>query len=191
MRETQSDLVHPLFVERWSTRQYSDAPVPDGDFEAMLEAARWAPSSFNAQPWHFVYSATPEERDRIAEILVPANQAWADSAPRLAIIFSRKRFTHNDRVNGSAAFDAGSAWVSFALQAHVMGYSAHAMKGFDHEAAFDITGVPKDDFDVMCVLAVGRPAEGNEPESRSPRKERSEMATPLAWTVKQFAEARS
>ncbi len=191
MRHTQSDLVHPLFVERWSTRAYTDEPVPDRDLEAMFEAARWAPSSFNAQPWLFVYTASPEEHDRMVRILVPANQAWAASTPRLAILFTRKRFSHNQRENGSAAFDAGSAWMSFALQAHHMGYSAHAMKGFDHEAAFDIGGVNPDDYAVMCMLAVGRPADEDEPEPRSPRKDQRDMAQPLSSSVLQGAESAS
>ncbi len=180
MRQTQSDRVHSLFVERWSTRTYTDDPVPGRDLEAMFEAARWAPSSYNEQPWLFVYAATPDERDRMAKLLVPANQAWAGRAPRLAILFARKRFARNDRENASAAFDTGSAWMSFALQAHHMGYSAHAMKGFDHEAAFEVAGLSADAYDVMCMLAVGRPAEQDEPEPRSPRKDQRLVAQPLS-----------
>jgi len=187
MRQTQSDLVHPMFVERWSTRAYTDDPVPDTDFDALLEAARWAPSSFNEQPWLFVYSATTDERDRLADILVPANQAWAGRAPRLAILFARKRFARNDRENASAAFDTGSAWMSFALQAHHMGYSAHAMKGFDHEAAFEVTGLSPETYDVMCMLAVGRPAELDEPEPRSPRTDQRVVAQPLSSITHQEA----
>lgn len=185
MRQTQSERVHPLFVERWSTRTYTNEPVPGRDLEAMFEAARWAPSSYNEQPWLFVYAATAQERDQMAELLVPANQAWAGSAPRLAILFAKKRFSRNDRENASAAFDVGSAWMSFALQAHHMGYSAHAMKGFDHDAAFEVAGLSPEAYDVMCMIAVGSPAEQDEPEPRSPRKDQRDMARPLASTVPQ------
>lgn len=170
MRDVQSDRVHRQFVDRWSTRKFKPDPVDPEDLKAIFEAARWAPSSFNAQPWVIVHSTTAEERDRIASVLNERNAAWAATAPHLAILFARKRFEHNDKANPWAAFDSGAAWMSLALQAHLLGYSAHAMAGFDASMAYEVSGMDPEDVDALCVVATGRPADTEE-EPRSPRKD--------------------
>ena len=169
MRDVQADRVDRQFVDRWSTRKYTTDSVDPEDLKAVFEAARWAPSSFNAQPWVIVHSTSDEERDRIASVLNERNAAWAATAPHLAILFARKRFEHNDRKNQWAAFDTGAAWMSMALQAHLLGYSAHAMAGFDAGLAYEVSGLDPEDVDVLCVVAIGRPADMDD-ETRSPRK---------------------
>lgn len=168
MRDIKIPKVDRIFVERWSTRQFAPETIPDTDLDALFEAARWAPSSFNAQPWLFVHSRTEEGRDRLASVLNERNAAWAGDAPHIAVLFSRKQFEHNKRENPWAAFDSGAAWMSLALQAQMLGYNAHAMAGFDAKAVYKETSISPDMFDALCVIALGRPLDP-ESETRTPR----------------------
>jgi nitroreductase len=150
--------VDPLFLNRWSPRAFTDQPVTDAEVRTLFEAVRWAPSGANEQPWLFVYARTPEDRARFAEGLVEFNRMWASRAPLLLFVFARK-FSRNaerpDQPNPGARFDTGAAWMSLALQAEILGLSAHAMGGIVPEKAFEVTGVPSDRFDAVIAVAVG------------------------------------
>jgi nitroreductase len=142
MTDRQADHpIDPLFLERWSPRAFDGSEVPDADLETMFEAARWAPSAFNSQPWHFLYAKRGDANwDRFLSLLIPWNQSWAHTASVLVYIVSDS-LPFTDKKTGAPApstthsFDAGAAWVSLALQATRMGYHAHGMSGIQYDIA--------------------------------------------------------
>lgn len=158
-----------LFTERWSPRSFRADPVPQHLMMTLFEAARWAPSCFNDQPWYFLYAADQGNRRLYLDLLAEKNRLWASSAPLLIFVLARRMFTHNGRENRHAVFDAGAAWMSLALQARMLGLHAHGMAGFDRERAFEVLGVDPDRYDIMAAVAVGwRDEPGNLPESFRP-----------------------
>jgi nitroreductase len=144
------------FLDRWSPRSFDPTPLTADQLSTLFEAARWAPSCYNEQPWLFLYAVTPEDRTRFGEALLPANQVWAPRAPLLLFILCRRTFRHNNRENRYAPFDAGAAWMALALQARKLGLHAHAMAGFSRQKAYEILGVPAEEYDIMAAVAVGR-----------------------------------
>jgi nitroreductase len=177
---------HPVdsqFVDRWSPRSFASQPVTDAELASLLEAARWAPSCMNEQPWVILHARTEADRARFTQLLAPGNQVWAGKAPLLMFIFARKSFARDGSPNRFAMFDAGAAWVSLALEAGKLGLHAHGMGGIDYEKVFGALGVPADKFDVCCAVAVGHlgpkdalPEAFREREGPSPRKEVSTWA---------------
>jgi len=153
--------IDPLFLERWSPRAFDGSPVPDADLLAMFEAARWAPSAFNSQPWRFCYAKRGDaDWDRFLSLLIPWNQSWARSASVLVYILSDS-LPMTDRKTGDPApstthsFDAGAAWVSLALQATRMGYFAHGMSGIQYELARAELEIPER-YALNAACAIGR-----------------------------------
>ncbi len=183
LRATEVEQVNDLFVERWSPRAFSGEPINTSELEALLEAARWAPSCFNAQPWRFMYALRDtEEFDTLLGLLAETNQAWARQSAVLMVVISRNRFEHNDKDGLTNNFDAGAAWMSLALQAHLLGLAAHGMRGFDLDAAREQLGIPSV-FDIDAMLAVGHlgdisslPEAYQERETPSGRKPLDEIA---------------
>lgn len=157
-RQPANEHVDPIFYGRWSPRAFRDEPVPEEHVEAVLEAARWAPSSYNEQPWRFVVATEDDDRERFADALLDANRAWAEDAPILGFVVAKTTFEHDGRENPHARFDAGAAWMSLALQAHQLGLHVHAMGGIDYEAAAEAVGLPED-HEVVCAIALGYRAE--------------------------------
>jgi nitroreductase len=131
-RKPESD-VHPQFVDRWSPRSFDETVlVTRNQIDSVLEAARWAPSCFNEQPWRIFVAAKPSAMfDKFLGALVEKNQCWAKSASALMFIACSLTFKRNNKPNNWAEFDTGSAWISMALQAQVLGLHMHAMAGFD------------------------------------------------------------
>lgn len=152
--------VDPLFVRRWSPRAFTGEELPDSTLMSFFEAARWAPSAMNAQPWRFVYArpGTPAF-DRFLSVLAPANQAWAARASALIAIVSATTMTLPGGTapvpSESHSFDAGAAWAQLALQAHLSGWSTHAIGGFDRARANEALAVPAD-HRLEVFVAVGR-----------------------------------
>lgn len=156
MRKAESKHLNEIFIERWSPRSFKNTPVETEKLETLFEAARWAPSCFNDQPWLFLYAETKEEdKNLYLKTLVEANQKWAKEAPVLALVFARKNFSSRDSENAWAEFDTGSAFMSLIMQAHMLGLSCHGMGGFNKEKAFEVTGVPSDKYHSICALAIG------------------------------------
>lgn len=152
--------IDPLFLERWSPRAFDGAEVPDSDLMAMFEAARWAPSAFNSQPWRFLYAKRGDEDwERFLSLLIPWNQKWAQSASVLIYILSDSLpMTGKDGApqgSHSHSFDAGAAWACLALQATRMGYHAHGMSGIQLELARTELLVPER-YRIEAAAAVGR-----------------------------------
>lgn len=146
--------VNPLFVERWSSRSFADQPVPQDVLYTVLEAARWAPSSNNLQPWLFYIAQTEEERELFKEFILPGNRIWSDKAPVLILLATDTRRDENGGVNGAHAFDAGAAWGSIALQAHLLGLATRAMGGYDRNKAREILDIPEY-IELQAVIALG------------------------------------
>ncbi|OZB98905.1 nitroreductase family protein [Paenibacillus sp. XY044] len=145
--------VSPLFLNRWSTRAFSNQEVSDQDLYAILEAAHWAPSSYNDQPWRFIVAKTEEQLGEFHAFLSEFNLAWASSAPVLIVVASDK-LRENGDPNGAHAFDAGAAWASLAIQATLLGLHTHAIGGFDRNKAREILNVP-DQIELHAVIALG------------------------------------
>jgi len=153
-RQAQAE-VDEIFIGRWSPRAFSPTPVHESTLASLFEAARWAPSCYNEQPWLFLYAVTDEERALFLGCLVEFNQAWAGKAPVLAFVLAKKAFAMNAEPNRWAAFDAGAAWMSLALQARKLGLATHAMAGFDEEQAYRVLHVPRDQYDILAAVAIG------------------------------------
>ena len=146
--------IEPMFVERWSSRSFADVPLTDDQIASLFEAAHWAPSSGNRQPWVFVYATDGPDRERFNSVLNEGNARWAPKAPMLILVFARK-VTEDGKNIRTAQFDTGAAWMSLALQANRMGLNTRGMAGIDRDAAYDAAGVPRDTFESICAIAVG------------------------------------
>lgn len=149
--------VDPQFTERHSPRAFSEATLTEADLLTLLEAARWAPSASNHQPWRFAWALRGDEGfGKIVETLVPFNRAWAEKAAALVVIASKTTVVAQGNVQPNAwhAFDAGAAWMGLALQAHLNGLFAHAMGGFDKALAASSLNLPAD-HEVHVVVAIG------------------------------------
>jgi nitroreductase len=158
--------IDPLFLERWSPRAFDGSALPDEDLMTMFEAARWAPSAFNSQPWRFLYAKRGDQHwARFLSLLIPWNQGWAQSASVLIYILSDS-LPFTDKETGAPAtshthsFDAGAAWACLALQATRMGYHAHGMSGIQMELARASLELPERyRIEAACVVGrIGDPA---------------------------------
>jgi len=156
MRKTVYDKLDRMFIERWSPRAFLSDPVTEEDIKTLFEAARWSPSCFNEQPWRFVYAHRPDDLKRFRSVLTEKNQVWANHAPLLVLVFSKKTFAHNGNPNRWADFDTGAAWMALTLQANKLSLYTHGMAGFSVDKAFAITGVDPDEYNAICAIAVGR-----------------------------------
>ncbi|HXJ95003.1 MAG TPA: nitroreductase family protein [Terriglobia bacterium] len=148
--------VDPLIRSRWSPRSFSSRMVSPEDLRTLFEAARWAASSYNEQPWRFLVAtkSDPAAYQKILNLLVEFNQQWASTAPVLVITAAKKTFSHSGAPNRHAMYDAGAALAYLMLQATALGLHAHGMAGFDHERARQVLGIP-DDYEVGAAVAIG------------------------------------
>ncbi|WP_020594297.1 nitroreductase family protein [Kiloniella laminariae] len=156
--------VEPLFIERWSPRAYDGVfQLSETDLMTMLEAARWAPSCYNIQPWRFLYAFRGDRHwDDYLSLLDPFNAGWAAQASALVIVLSDKMMpgdeTHPAKPSGYHSFDTGAAWAQMALQATALGYQAHAMAGIFHDQIAEKLQVPKQ-YQVEIAVALGKRAD--------------------------------
>ena len=157
MSRTSDHAIEPMFLERWSPRAFADTTISETDLLGLIEAARWAPSSYNSQPWRFLYALRGTASwPKFMDLLVPFNQSWAKSASALLFIASNSMMPGDKPATSySHSFDAGAAWMSFALQAHAAGWYTHGMTGFDQARAPAALGVP-DTFRVEAAIALGK-----------------------------------
>jgi nitroreductase len=155
--------VEPMFLARWSPRAFTGEPVPDDVLMSLFEAARWAPSSFNMQPWRFVYARRNDaDWPRLFDTLIDYNKAWVAGASALIFAIShrvRRRSDGSLEALYSHSFDTGAAWACLALQAHLLGWAAHGMTGFDPARAYVAMDIPEPDFRIEAAIAVGRPTD--------------------------------
>lgn len=148
--------VHELIQKRWSPRSFSDRPVSDEDLRSLLEAARWAASSGNEQPWRFFVACRTDREafEKLFHILLPGNQLWAGTAAVLMIMAAKKTSANTGLINNYALHDTGQAFAQLALQAVALGLHVHGMAGFDRERARVELNLP-DDYELGAALAIG------------------------------------
>jgi len=149
--------VHELIAKRWSPYSYADRAVADADLLSLLEAARWAPSSYNAQPWSYVAARRHSEAElfaRVLSCLVEANQAWARHAAVLALGVVTLRFSHNDKPNAAARHDLGLAAGNLCAEATARGIAVHQMIGILPERARELFAIPEG-AEAVTGLAIG------------------------------------
>ena len=152
--------IDPMFLDRWSPRAFTGEAISATDLLTMIEAAKWAASSYNSQPWRFLYALrdTPHW-ELFLDLLVPFNRDWAKNASALVVLVSnslmRPPGADQDVPSPTHSFDAGTASGYFALQARKMGWYVHGMIGFDRERAFAELGLPPG-YRVEAEFAVGR-----------------------------------
>ena len=149
-----------LIKDHWSPRAFSDEQVPIEDLMAILEAARFAPSCFNEQPWRFIVGHSPEMRAKVLSLINEKNQVWAQHAPVLMIICGKKNFTYNGKPNFYNAFDSGTAWGFLLLEAQRRGYITHAMMGFDKAKTIELFELG-DIYQPIAAIALGKLGDKN------------------------------
>lgn len=174
--------IEPLFLKRWSPRAFVPQAMPQEDLFAMFEAARWAPSAYNLQPWRFLYSHRDDQHwSAFLGLLDPFNRSWAHNASALVFVLSARTYTDHAGATQSApthSFDAGAAATMLALQATALGYHAHTVAGLDYEAARRLLAVPED-IAVEVALAVGRRAQAETLPSALQAREKPSTRLPL------------
>ena len=152
--------IDPRFLERWSPRSFTGEPITEAELMTLFEAARWAPSSYNSQPWRFIYALrdTPDW-ESLFGLLNEYNQSWAKNAGALVVVLSKSTLLPpgKDREipSHSHSFDTGSAFAYLSLQASISGLASHAMVGFDMDSAFAKLQVPQG-YRVEAAIAIGR-----------------------------------
>ena len=154
-RETEFE-INPIFVNRWSPRAMSGEEIEDRELMSLFEAAKWAPSSFNSQPWRFIYAKrNTQEWNKFFNLLGDFNKTWTKNAAVLVVVISKKTFEHNNKLSITHSFDVGAAWENLALQGSLNDLVVHGMEGFDYENARKELNIP-DDYDVEMMFAVGK-----------------------------------
>jgi len=148
--------IHELLRERWSPRAFADRMVEPEKLRSLLEAARWAPSSFNEQPWSFIVATKehPGEYERLLSCLVEGNIRWAQHAPVLMLSVARLAFERNQKPNRHAFHDVGLAVENLVIQGMALGLFVHQMAGFHADRARDVYGIPEG-HEPVAAMAIG------------------------------------
>jgi len=154
--------VHDLIRHRWSPRAFSDKPLEPVILASLFEAARWAPSSSNEQPWAYLVATkdNPEDFAKMVSVLVEFNADWAKNAPVLALAVSHLKFQSNGNPNRNAFYDTGAATILFSLEATARGLYVHQMAGFDPAKAKHVFEIPAD-WEPIAAFAIGYPGDPN------------------------------
>ena len=152
--------IHKLLARRWSPRAFAGRTVTPDRLGSLFEAARWAASCYNEQPWRFLVAGKgqPQAYEDLLSCLMEANQVWAASAPVLALCLSRKTFARNGSPNAYHRHDLGLATASLALQATALDLYVHVMAGILPDKARETFSVPEE-YDIVTALAIGYPGD--------------------------------
>jgi nitroreductase len=152
--------IEELIRRRWSPRAFSDRPVEPEKLRSLFEAARWAPSSFNEQPWSFIVATKdkPEEYAQLLSCLVEKNQQWAQLAPVLMVSVAKLNFEKNGKPNRHAFHDVGLAMGTMLVEATALGLFVHQMAGFSVDKAREGFAVPEG-FEPVAAVAIGYAAD--------------------------------
>ncbi|ASN04815.1 nitroreductase family protein [Virgibacillus necropolis] len=179
--------IDPIYLQRWSPRSFQNKEVPENLLHGIFEAARWAPSAANMQPWHFVVARNDQDRAKFHSFIFDNNVEWCKNAPVLIAITSKmdsERFGDNV----THAFDTGAAWGYLALEATRKGLATHGMGGFDRDKAREVLQVP-DNYAIQAIIALGYKGEKelleekfHEREKPSNRKEVDEFISEGMFT---------
>lgn len=179
--------IDPVFTRRWSPRAFSGETIDDATLYSLFEAARWAPSANNSQPWRFIYArrGSPVWPQWLA-VLNDNNQRWAANSSVLIVLVSKQTQVRKGATEAtplrSHALDAGAAWAHLALQAVSAGWHTHAIGGFDKDRARELLGIPED-YHVNIAIAVGRQAERSSLPPDLQLREQPSQRHPLSQLV--------
>src|SRR4029077_14243013 len=179
--------VHELIRERWSPRAFADKAVPQDVLRSIFEAARWAPSSYNEQPWAYLVASREDKEnfEKMLSVLIEFNANWAKSAPVLAIAVAELAFANNNAPNRNAHYDTGTSTALLSVEATARGLAVHQMAGFDPEKARQVFGIPAD-WEAIAAIAIGYPSDAS--SLPAPLKER-EMAPRTRKPIAEFVMA--
>jgi nitroreductase len=175
--------IQPLFLDRWSPRALSGAALSEAELKPLFEAARWAPSCGNFQPWRFLYARRDTDFwPAFLELLTPRNREWAQRAGALVLVISRTHYDGDGQPCVTHSFDTGAAWENLALQASLSGLVAHGIRGFDYERARRVLRVPAA-YAVEAMVVIGKPGNKAELSESLQQRELPNARRPLAATV--------
>jgi nitroreductase len=168
-RKTRYD-IDPIYIKRWSPRSFSNQKVSEEVLSSVFEAARWAPSAANVQPWRFVFASSGQDKEIFLSFINEGNVVWCKNAPVLIAVISKmeeERFGGN---NPAHAFDTGTAWGFLSLEAARKGLITHAMGGFNKEKAKEALSIP-DGYQVHAIVALGYQGEKSSLEEAYQKRE--------------------
>ncbi|MFD1173791.1 nitroreductase family protein [Oceanobacillus picturae] len=168
-RKTRYD-IDPIYIKRWSPRSFSNQKVSEEVLSSVFEAARWAPSAANVQPWRFVFASTEQHKETFLSFINEGNVVWCKNAPVLIAVISKmeeERFGGN---NPAHAFDTGTAWGFLSLEAARKGLITHAMGGFNKEKAKEALSIPNG-YQVHAIVALGYQGEKSSLEEAYQKRE--------------------
>jgi nitroreductase len=176
--------IDSLLRNRWSPRAFADKLVPPEALRALFEAARWAPSSYNEQPWAYIAAAkdAPEDFAKLLSVLVEFNREWAKHAPLLALSVAHLNWQKNGQPNAHAKHDVGSATAQLTFEANSRGLFVHQMAGFDAEKAREVFAIPPD-WAAVAAMAIGYPGD---PASLPPALRDRELAPRTRKPLNEF-----
>lgn len=166
--------IHDLLKKRWSPRAFTEQQITDSELRLILEAARWAPSAMNEQPWRFIIAQRKDNEDfhQLVNCLVSANQVWAKKASVLLAVVARENYRHNEKRNLHAWHDVGQAVAHMTIQATALGLAVHQMAGFDPKAVCTACEIPEG-FEPVSMVAIGYCGEPEQLPSDLAERERA------------------
>ena len=176
--------VHDFIVKRWSPRAFSEKPVPPEVLRSLFEAARWAASSYNDQPWSYIVATSDDEKNysKMLGVLMDMNALWAKQAPVLAISVARQNFKHNGTPNRVALHDVGAANAQLTMEATSRGLLVHQMAGFHLDKAREVFGIPAG-WEPVSAIAIGYPGD---PETLPEKLREPELALRTRKPLSEF-----
>lgn len=179
--------INPLFTERWSPRAFTGEPIDDATLFSFFEAARWAPSGYNSQPWRFIYAKNDSPRwAEFVGLLSEFNRGWGQNASALVVLVSKTSFVPPGKTEAIAAtthaFDAGAAWANLALQASLSGWSTHAVGGFDKAKARELLAIPEG-YEVQVAIVIGKRGDKSSLSPSLQEREQPSSRKPLAELI--------
>lgn len=180
--------IQPWIINRWSPRSMTGEELTEDELKSLFEAARWAPSSYNNQPWHFLYARRSSPSWSVFfNLMVDFNRSWVKNAGAIILALSGKNFRRNNKPSRTHSFDTGAAWMALALEGASRGLVVHGMEGFDYERAAKDLNIPED-YQVEALIAVGKrappdrlPEDLLKMETPSQRRSVDEIATEGAF----------
>ena len=150
--------VDPMFTHRWSPRAFQKHTIDQATLARIMDAARWSPSCFNAQPWR-IYTSTDKTFDDFLNLLVEGNQGWAKDTSVIGFMIGQKNFEHNGKPNAWHGFDSGAAWMSLTLQARMEGLYTHGMGGIKPAEIADYLQLDSNEYEVLMGFTIGKLAD--------------------------------
>jgi nitroreductase len=180
-RAETSSPIHDIVSTRWSPRAFDSRPVEKEKLRSMFEAARWAASSYNGQPWYFIVATKddPKNYQKILESFVEFNQSWAKNAPALALSVAALKFDHNGELNRHAFHDVGQAAATMAVEANSQGLQIHQMAGILPDKARELFSIPQG-YEAVAGIAIGYPGKAESlPDQLRERENAPRVRKPL------------